>query len=95
MLAHQPSTRSGPRTLRLRRLQRYLGLFALTLLLNTCTGQDQPPLAFAYHPWPGYASLYLAENFGWLKDAQVTLHNTPSASASIAALRKVSSMVLR
>lgn len=48
----------------------------------------EPPLTVAWHPWPGYAPLKLAESLGWWDDG--VLHGLPtgSASASRAALRE-------
>lgn len=48
----------------------------------------EPPLTVAYHPWPGYAPLQLADSLGWWDDGLLRSLPTGSASASRAALRE-------
>ena len=47
---------------------------------------DEPPLTVAYHPWPGYAPLKLADSLGWWDDGRLRGLPTGSASASRVAL---------
>ncbi|TSE19853.1 ABC transporter, substrate-binding protein, aliphatic sulfonates family [Tepidimonas alkaliphilus] len=46
----------------------------------------EPALTVAYHPWPGYAPLHLADSLGWWDDGQLRSLPTASATASHAAL---------
>lgn len=50
--------------------------------------RDAAPLTIAYHPWPGYAPLKLAESLGWWDDGRVRTLATASASASREALEQ-------
>ncbi len=46
----------------------------------------QAPLTVAYHPWPGYAPLHLAQHMGWWEDVPLRALPTGSATDSRAAL---------
>lgn len=46
---------------------------------------EREALAIGVHPWPGYESLFLAEQFGWIPTA-VQLHKGRRAGDSLAAL---------
>ncbi|MET3999644.1 NitT/TauT family transport system substrate-binding protein [Marinobacterium sp. MBR-109] len=58
-------------------------LFAGTVMLPACTFGGR--LKVGVHPWIGYETLYIAENFGWLADS-VELIKQKNASSSLAAL---------
>ncbi|MDM7457718.1 MAG: ABC transporter substrate-binding protein [Tepidimonas sp.] len=47
---------------------------------------DEPRLTVAFHPWPGYAPLHLADHLGWWEDGPLAARRTASASASRMAL---------
>ncbi|MFN4103582.1 MAG: ABC transporter substrate-binding protein [Tepidimonas sp.] len=47
----------------------------------------EPPLTVAYHPWPGYAALRLADSLGWWEGEPLRSLPTGSASASLQAMR--------
>lgn len=52
--------------------------------LAGCMADD--PLRVASHAWPGYELMFLAAREGWLAPDEARLVETPSASASLAAL---------
>lgn len=58
-------------------------LFAGTVMLPACMFGGR--LKVGVHPWIGYETLYIAENFGWLTDS-VELVKQKNASNSLAAL---------
>ena len=60
------------------------GAALLAPVLAGCRGRA--PLTVAYHPWPGYATLKLAEHLGWWQGTPLRSLATGSASASRAAL---------
>lgn len=59
----------------------------LSAALPGCDGLSDQPVAVAAHVWVGYEPMFLARERGWLKDNQVQLLRTRSASESIASLR--------
>lgn len=63
-----------------------LGSLAMLPLAGACRGEG--PLRVSYHPWIGYETLYLAQQFDWLPP-QVTLTRRNSASESFEALRQL------
>ncbi len=65
-----------------------LGLAGLTAapLLASCGAGKTRPFSVAAHVWPGYETLFLARNQGWLDDRQVRLVETPSATSTLQAL---------
>ncbi|EAQ96969.1 ABC transporter substrate-binding protein [Congregibacter litoralis] len=56
---------------------------SLCALLASC--QPRAELHIAFHPWVGYETLSLAEEFQWLPD-NVVLHRFPSSQGSMEAL---------
>lgn len=58
-------------------------LLATSVLLAACSRPE--PLRIAIHPWIGYESFYLAEDFGWLPD-DARLVKLNSLGDSVAAL---------
>lgn len=56
----------------------------LPALGSGCSGPST--LTIAYHPWPGYAPLKLADSLGWWDDGRLRSLPTGSASASRQAL---------
>ncbi|MCK7550548.1 ABC transporter substrate-binding protein [Marinobacter goseongensis] len=71
------------------RRRQFIGLLASASLagagLPGCS--RKPPLQVGVHPWIGYESLYLAEEFGWLKDT-VALVKGGTGSESVRGLRE-------
>jgi len=55
-----------------------------SIALSACT--PPPPLRLAIHPWPGYAFIFMAREEGWLAPGRVSLHETRTATESLAAL---------
>lgn len=66
-------------------LRRLLALVTLLALTTACS--PPAPLTIALHPWIGYETLSLAEQFGWLPD-DVSLLRGDSSRDSLAALRE-------
>ena len=62
-----------------------LGSLAMAPFVGAC--MDSGRLRVSYHPWIGYETLYLAQQFDWLP-RQVTVTRRDSASDSLAALRE-------
>jgi len=50
--------------------------------------RENGPLRVSYHPWIGYETLYLAQQFDWLP-SRVTLTRRNSSSESLEALREL------
>ncbi len=69
---------TGPRTVRT-----LVALLAVVVLAG-CTPSE--PLRVASHVWVGYEPMFLARSMGWLDPTLVALHETDSASESMAAL---------
>ncbi len=69
-----------------RRCLHTLAGLTMTPWLNACQTKPQAPLSIASHVRPGYELMFLARQEGWLSRDEVQLLETPSASASLAAL---------
>lgn len=65
-------------------IQALLGFWGTNLGLSGC-GRGAP-VTVGIHPWPGYETLLLARDFGWLGEA-VILHEGSNAGDSIAGLK--------
>ena len=59
-------------------------ILGLSCLLTAC--QPAQPLRVASHVWVGYEPMFLARSLGWLDPSKVSLHETASATESMAAL---------
>lgn len=63
-----------------------MGMLALCPALSACSRSDGAPLVVGTHPWPGYETLRLAEQFGWLNE-NIRLRYGRAATDSINALK--------
>lgn len=68
--------------------RRFLTLGSLAVLPFVGACGENGPLRVSYHPWIGYETLYLAQEFDWLPP-QATLTRRESASDSLSALREL------
>ncbi len=59
----------------------------LCLLLSACGEQAEPELRIGIHVWPGYDTLIVARDLGYLTNSGVRLIETPSATESIRAFQ--------
>lgn len=64
-------------------------LFLITLLLLTLTACEKPtsPLKVGSNQWPGYESVYLARELGYLDESEIKLVEMPAASDVLQQLR--------
>lgn len=69
-----------------RNLLKTASAFALMPLLNGCGTKE--PFILAGHKWPGYESLFMARDLGWLPLENMYLFDVPNASVSMQALRE-------
>jgi NitT/TauT family transport system substrate-binding protein len=75
--------RENPRRMALHSLAS-LGLTGLGL--NGCMPFKTDPIRIGAQPWPGYELIYLARELKFFNDTNVTLIETPSASANLRGL---------
>ncbi len=61
------------------------GMASLPLWMSACSLRDD--LTLGLHPWPGYESLFLAGEFGWLPGG-VSLQRGANAGESLTGLRR-------
>lgn len=67
-----------------RRVLKQLPILGLSPWVAACS--PDPGFAVASHVWPGYELMFVARQEGWLPDHGLLLHETVSASESLAAL---------
>lgn len=74
-----------------RRLWRQAGTILLLLLclgaLSSCTDGHDQPIRIGTNQWPGYESLYLARELGYLKNQPIELVELASTTQTMDALR--------
>ena len=66
---------------------RCLVVTAWCLILSACVSEETPPLRVAFNQWPGYGSLLLARERGWLDERRIRLVEMPSAVEVIHGIR--------
>jgi len=73
--------------MRRRSFLKCMSLVAAAGATGGCQFAQAEPLRLTLHPWPGYEMIYLAKHTGAVADDMLQLMDSPSASASIRALR--------